>query len=42
MVAESVDGRSDDLTGLRAGTLPSVSKKNGPAMKNGTENPIYE
>jgi hypothetical protein len=35
-------GRTDDLTGLRAATLPSPARKTGPAMKKEAENPIYE
>src|SRR6266567_4281631 len=35
-------GRSDDLTGLRAGTLPSLTRKTGPTMKKEAENPICE
>jgi hypothetical protein len=35
-------GRTDDLTGLRAATLPSPTRKTALEMKKEAENPIYE
>jgi hypothetical protein len=34
-------GRTDDIAGLRAATLPSSPRKIALAMKKAAENPIY-